>query len=93
LNAPVIERWRELHGLTIYDGYGQTENTLLVGNFLGVDVRPGSMGKPAPGCDVRIIDEDGNKLPPGEPGDIALSRTIPRSLRGTGSNPTRPKTS
>ena len=82
LNAPVIERWRELHGLTIYDGYGQTENTLLVGNFLGVDVRPGSMGKPAPGCDVRIIDEDGNKLPPGEPGDIALSRDNPALFKG-----------
>jgi acyl-coenzyme A synthetase/AMP-(fatty) acid ligase len=72
LNAPVIERWRDLHGITIYDGYGQTENTLLAGNFPGLEIRPGSMGKPAPGCDVRIIDEDGNELPPGELGDIAL---------------------
>ncbi len=72
LNAPVIDRWRDLHGITIYDGYGQTENTLLAGNFPGLEIRPGSMGKPAPGCDVRIIDEDGNELPPGELGDIAL---------------------
>ncbi len=72
LNAPVIERWRDLHGITIYDGYGQTENTLLAGNFPGLEIRPGSMGKPAPGCDVRIIDEDGNELTPGELGDIAL---------------------
>ena len=72
LNAPVIERWRDLHGITIYDGYGQTENTLLAGNFPGLEIRPASMGKPAPGCDVRIIDEDGNDLPPGELGDIAL---------------------
>jgi len=72
LNAPVMERWQELHGIEIYDGYGQTENTLLVGNFPGLEVRPGSMGKPSPGCDVRIIDEDGNELPPGELGDIAL---------------------
>src|SRR5215203_5757712 len=36
LNPPVIERWKELHGLTIYDGYGQTENTLLVGNYPGL---------------------------------------------------------
>ncbi len=77
LNAPVIERWKELHGITIYDGYGQTENTLLVGNFLGVEVRPGSMGKPAPGCDVRILDPEGNECQPGEPGDIALSGRIP----------------
>ncbi len=34
--------------LTVYDGYGQTENTLLVGNFPGLDVRPGSMDKPSP---------------------------------------------
>jgi acyl-coenzyme A synthetase/AMP-(fatty) acid ligase len=72
LNAPVMERWQELHGIEIYDGYGQTENTLLVGNFPGLEVRPGSMGKPSPGCDVRIIDEDGHQLPPGELGNIAL---------------------
>ncbi len=77
LNPPVIERWRELHGITIYDGYGQTENTLLVGNFPGLEVRPGSMGKPSPGCDVRVIDLDGNECPPGEPGDIALAGRIP----------------
>ena len=77
MNAPVMERWKELHGLTIYDGYGQTENTLLVGNFPGMEVRPGSMGKPSPGCDVRILDPEGNECPPGEPGDIALSRENP----------------
>lgn len=82
LNAPVIERWKELHGIEIYDGYGQTENTLLVGNFPGVEVRPGSMGKPSPGFDVRIIDEDGNDLPPGEPGDIALSADNPALMKG-----------
>ena len=77
LNPPVIQRWKELHGVTIYDGYGQTENTLLVGNFPGLEVRPGSMGKPSPGCDVKIIDLDGNECPPDEPGDIALSGRIP----------------
>ena len=77
LNAPVIERWKELHGLTIYDGYGQTENTLLVGNFPGVEVRPGSMGKPSPGCDVRILDHEGQPCPPDEPGDIALVPNVP----------------
>jgi acyl-coenzyme A synthetase/AMP-(fatty) acid ligase len=73
LNPPVIERWKELHGITIYDGYGQTENTLLVANFPGLEVRPGSMGKPSPGCDVRVVDSDGNECPPDEPGDIALA--------------------
>ncbi len=81
LNAPVIERWKELHGITIYDGYGQTENTLLVGNFPGLEVRPGSMGKPAPGCDVRIINEDGEELPASERGDIALSTDNPALMK------------
>ena len=77
LNPPVIERWAELHGVTVYDGYGQTENTLLVGNFPGLEVRPGSMGKPSPGCDVRVVDGEGNECPPEEPGDIALTGRIP----------------
>ncbi len=77
LNPPVIERWKELHGLTIYDGYGQTENTLLVANYPGLEVRPGSMGKPSPGCDVRVVDPEGQECPPDEPGDIALDGRIP----------------
>ncbi|AHY45706.1 Acyl-coenzyme A synthetase/AMP-(fatty) acid ligase [Rubrobacter radiotolerans] len=82
LNPPVIERWKELHGITLYDGYGQTENTLLVGNFPGVEVRPGSMGKPSPGCEVRIVDPEGNECPEGETGDIALSGDIPVLFKG-----------
>ena len=76
LNPPVIQRWKELHGVMIYDGHGQTENTLIVGNFPGLEVRLGSMGKPSPGCEVKIIDLDGNGCPPDEPGDIALSGRI-----------------
>jgi acyl-coenzyme A synthetase/AMP-(fatty) acid ligase len=77
LNPPVIERWRELHDITVYDGYGQTENTLLVGNFPDLEVRPGSMGKPSPGCDVKVIDSDDEECRSGEPGDIALTGRIP----------------
>jgi acetyl-CoA synthetase/medium-chain acyl-CoA synthetase len=79
LNPEVIERWREAFGITILDGYGQTENTLLVANRPGLAVRPGSMGKPTPGHDVAVIDEHGNVCPPGEVGDIAL-RGDPPSL-------------
>jgi acyl-coenzyme A synthetase/AMP-(fatty) acid ligase len=81
LNPPVIERWKELHDLTIYDGYGQTENTLLVGNYLGLEVRPGAMGKPSPGCDVKIIDPEGNECQPDEPGDVALRPNMPALLK------------
>ncbi|MBV9440458.1 MAG: AMP-binding protein, partial [Candidatus Eremiobacteraeota bacterium] len=79
LNPEVIERWREAFGLTILDGYGQTENTLLVANRPGLPVRPGSMGKPTPGHDVAVIDEHGRACEAGEVGDIAL-RGDPPSL-------------
>lgn len=72
LNPEVIKTFRDTFGLTIYDGYGQTENTLLVGNFPGMEIRPGSMGLPSPGHEIGVIDENGNEVPPGSEGDIAL---------------------
>jgi len=72
LNPEVIETWKESTGLTIRDGYGQTETVILCGNFPPVEVRPGSMGKPTPGFDLAIVDHDGARLPPGREGDIAI---------------------
>ena len=60
LNPEVIKAFRDAFGLTIHDGYGQTENTLLVGNFPGAEIRPGSMGLPSPGHEIAVIDEDGS---------------------------------
>ncbi len=54
LNPEVIERIRDAWGLTIREGYGQTETTLLVGNFPGQRVKPGSMGRPAPGFTIAL---------------------------------------
>ncbi len=82
LNPEVIRAWREATGLTIRDGYGQTETILLIGNFPGLPVRPGSMGLPMPGHDVAVIDEAGAVLPPGEVGDIALRGDPPSLFRG-----------
>ncbi|MFF5706913.1 AMP-binding protein [Streptomyces sp. NPDC012794] len=56
LNPEVIERVREAWGVTIRDGFGQTETTLQVGNFPGVPVKPGSMGRPAPGYGIVLLD-------------------------------------
>ncbi|WP_069805678.1 AMP-binding protein, partial [Thermogemmatispora onikobensis] len=72
LNPEVIRQWQEATGMTIRDGYGQTETVLLCGNFPPLEVRPGSMGKPSPGFDVAVIDHEGNELPPGAEGDIAV---------------------
>jgi acetyl-CoA synthetase/medium-chain acyl-CoA synthetase len=72
LNPEVMRKWEDGTGLTIYDGYGQTETVLLVANYPCLPVRPGSMGKPVPGFEIGIVDEEGRELPPGEEGQIAV---------------------
>ncbi len=71
LNPEVIKIWQDRTGMTIRDGYGQTETVLLSGNFPPLAVKHGSMGKPAPGFVVCVIDDNGNELPPNKEGDIA----------------------
>lgn len=72
LNPEVMNTWKEKTGLTIYDGYGQTETVLLVGNYRCNPILPGSMGKPAPGFTVSVVDDEGKELPPGQEGNIAI---------------------
>jgi acetyl-CoA synthetase len=73
MNPEVIRAWKAAtDGLTIYDGYGQTETTLLVANYRTVTVRPGSMGKPVPGWEVVVHDEDGKESTTDVVGDIAV---------------------
>ncbi len=72
LNPEVISAWHRATGITIRDGYGQTETVLLCGNFPGVPVKPASMGLPAPGFDLAVVDEVGRELPTGQEGDIAV---------------------
>jgi len=80
LNPEVIRAWRDgTGGLTVYDGYGQSETTALVANYRAMEVRPGSMGKPVPGYEVAIVDDDGNRAAPGEVSNIVV-RTQPRPV-------------
>jgi acetyl-CoA synthetase len=58
--------------VTVLDYYGLTESYPLCGNFPHLEVREGSMGRPMPGWDVQILDEDEQPLPPGERGEICL---------------------
>jgi acyl-coenzyme A synthetase/AMP-(fatty) acid ligase len=81
LNPEVIVKWREATGITIRDGYGQTESVILCGSFPGLAVRPGSMGKPAPGIDLQVIDDEGRIVPAGQEGDIAV-RVVPEHPLG-----------
>ncbi len=82
LNPEVITRFQDALGLTIHDGYGQTENSLLVANAPGAPLRPGSMGLPTPGHDVAVIDETGHVCPPGVEGDLALIGRPPTLFTG-----------
>src|SRR5206468_6765249 len=66
LNPEVIDQVRSAWGLTIRDGYGQTETTALAGNSPGQKVKVGSMGRPLPGYHVRITDSDGQAAKEGE---------------------------
>jgi acetyl-CoA synthetase/medium-chain acyl-CoA synthetase len=81
LNPEVIHTWHDAFGLLIHDGYGQTESQILVANLPCLPIRPGSMGKPFPGHDVRVIGDDGAELPPGEVGDLALRGRPPTLFR------------
>ena len=72
LNPDVIAKWQEGTGITIRDGYGQTETTALVCNLQGEELRPGSMGKPTFMYDVDICDEAGNQVQPLEEGIICV---------------------
>jgi acyl-coenzyme A synthetase/AMP-(fatty) acid ligase len=72
LNPEIIEVWKKATGCTIRDGYGQTESVVLCGNFPCIEPRFGSMGKPTPGFNVQVIDDDGNILTADTEGDIAV---------------------
>jgi acetyl-CoA synthetase/medium-chain acyl-CoA synthetase len=74
LNPEVIETWKSATGLTIYEGYGQTETICLIANVRsrGEPVRFGSMGKPTPGYTIALLDDDLKELPAGAEGEVAV---------------------
>ncbi|MEO1249834.1 MAG: acyl-CoA synthetase, partial [Pseudomonadota bacterium] len=87
LGASLIEWGRETFGVTINEFYGQTECNMIVsscGHLM--DARPGLMGRPVPGHRLTVIDEDGNPLPPGEQGLIAVHRPDPVMFLGYWNN-------
>ncbi|MFJ3175681.1 AMP-binding protein [Streptomyces roseus] len=80
LNPEVIEKVREAWGVTIRDGFGQTETTLQIGNFPGAPVKPGSMGRPAPGYEIVLLDPVTGKESPDE-GELCVDlRTRPAGV-------------
>ena len=72
LNGEVYNKWLEQTGKKIYEGYGQSESTIICGNFMETPVRPGSMGRPNPLYDVEVLDQNGKAVPAGEVGELCI---------------------
>lgn len=72
LNDSVFEHWKKMTGLPIYEGYGQTETTLQVATFKFMEPKPGSIGKPVPGWDIVLLDEEGKPCARGDEGEICI---------------------
>lgn len=72
LNPEVFNKWYELTGLKLCEGFGQTEGSVMLANFEWFDPIPGSMGKPSPLYNIELLDSDGNPCEDGDEGSIAI---------------------
>ncbi len=73
LNPDLFEFWKQHTGLTIFEGFGQTETPLTIANLVGSTPRMGSMGKPVPQYDTHILRPDGTECDPGEAGEVCIN--------------------
>ncbi|MGE4265693.1 MAG: AMP-binding protein [Desulfovibrio sp.] len=72
LNDSVFADWQKALGLPIFEGYGQTETTLQVATLPFMKPKPSSIGRPMPGWDIVLLNEDDQPCPPGEEGEICI---------------------
>lgn len=72
MNPNVFERWKEITGLDIKEGFGQTETTLTIGTYPWMKSKPGSMGLPSPEYEIDLINAEGKSCKPGEQGEIVI---------------------
>ncbi len=82
LSPEIFRKFEELTGLTIYEGYGQTETTLLIANFLGKERKAGSLGNTSPLYDIEIRRKDGTKAKINEIGEIVVIPKKDKSIIG-----------
>ncbi len=73
LNAEVTIKWEKLTGKKIREGFGQTEGPVLLANFPWIEPHPGSMGKPSPLLNIKLLDDDGNEVEDGDEGAICVT--------------------
>ena len=72
LNPEVFRQFEKATGLQIMEGFGQTETTVALANLAGTKTKIGSMGKPVPLYNIKLVDADGNEVPVGEVGEISI---------------------
>jgi acetyl-CoA synthetase len=89
LGSHIMDQFKELYGIQIMNGYGQTESSGMVSTRVGSAVKPGAMGKATIEGAVAIVDENGNPVPPNTQGIIAYDRNVPVLFRGYYKDPER----
>ena len=72
LNPEVYNKFYEFTGLRLMEGFGQTETVVCIANFPWMEPRPGSMGKPSPGYDIKLMDKEGKFVDVGEEGELVI---------------------
>jgi acyl-coenzyme A synthetase/AMP-(fatty) acid ligase len=87
VNPEVVKQWQSLTGVPLLEGYGQTETLMTVLNYPALPVKPGSMGRPLPGTDVTVVDEENSILAAGEPGTLAIRLPNPQLMLGYWQDP------
>ncbi|MEG1509892.1 MAG: AMP-binding protein, partial [Clostridia bacterium] len=75
LNPEVFKQWYQATGIKPMEGFGQTETTLTVGNLVGMQPKPGSMGKPSPQYKVVLLNTESQQIKDGEVGEICIDTT------------------
>ena len=83
LAAEITKEFQRITGLVIHEGFGQSEGSVLIGNFAWFDPKPGALGKPSPLYDIAIVDENGDECQVGQEGEIVirnLHKTVPPGL-------------
>jgi acetyl-CoA synthetase len=80
LNPEVFKQFFDQTGIKLMEGYGQTECTVAVATYPWMDPKPGSMGKPSPGYNIEIVDEDGNVCEAGNEGEIVIRTDVSKPV-------------
>lgn len=89
LPVDTFREWRERFGVTLHDGLGQTESHIFMANRVGSVIKPGSMGRPLPGYEIAVLDDEGTPRPPGEPGHLVIRNGHPGLALGYYRDPDR----